>query len=206
GAYRGAFARVSADAAEVNEAVKLVRRQPFGLTACAGIAYVKPRFSFSEAYQMADALCGSAKWVKKVDARCGALDFHVLHDSFGHDLDRVRDPLRVRDVSGARLRLWAGPGVVAAHEGDGAAGAGHAAALRKQMAELGGPGAGAAAGADAEEPVISRAGLHRLRQALPRGEAAIDRTVEQVVAWAADPEAARAFLQAHLRVPAGDGS
>src|SRR5262249_8179871 len=193
GAYRGAFARVSADAAEVNEAVKLVRRQPFGLTACAGIAYVKPRFSFSEAYQMAEALCNSAKWVKKVDARSGALDFHVLHDSFGHDLDRARDPLRVRDGSGAQLRLWAGPVVVADHEVEGAAGARRGRDVGGARADRGGPRSRAAAGAEEGEPVISRAGLHRLRQALPRGEAAIDRTVEQVVAWAPDPEAARAF-------------
>jgi Cas10/Cmr2, second palm domain len=204
--YLRTFARLSAETADINDVIKLVRQQPFGLTACAGIAYVKPRSSFSEAYQMADALCGSAKWIKTVDARCGALDFHVQHDSFGHDLDRVRDPLQVRDVSGAELRLWAGPVVVAEHEMDGAAGARHERELRRAMAELRDPRSRAAAGDDEPGPAISRAGLHRLRQALPRGEAAIDRTVEQVVSWAPDPEAARAFLEAHLRVPAGDGS
>jgi hypothetical protein len=114
------FAELSAANDLITEVVGRVRRHlaeagattvdsghPVGLTACAGIAYVKPHFPFSEAYDLAKNLSTSAKRVKQMDARCGALDFQVLHDSIGRDLKRVRESLAVLAADGGVLRLWA---------------------------------------------------------------------------------------------------
>ena len=74
------------------------------LSACAGIAIVKPHFPFSAAYELAEQLLRSAKSTKQFcqdDAGlthpCSALDFHVLYDSSGGNLDRIRERLLIND-------------------------------------------------------------------------------------------------------------
>lgn len=211
------FARQSAADPTITEVVRQLRDylpepHPAGLTACAGIAYVKPRYAFSEAYQLAEELCASAKRVKEIDPRCGALDFHVLHDSVGRDLAEVRAPLTVRTLpqpwrrsddgggsngDGRLLRLWAGPVVVADRDvplGDWAE-AHREEHLREAIVGLRGIPA-----LDVP-PVISRTGQHLLRQALLRGGAEIDRARAQVLAAAADREKADEYLAQHLVVP-----
>ncbi|MFY1699167.1 Cas10/Cmr2 second palm domain-containing protein [Solwaraspora sp. WMMA2101] len=164
-----------------------------GLTACAGIAYVKPHYPFSEAYGLAEQLCGSAKQIKRVDERCGALDFHVLHDSVGQSLARIRAPLTVPDGDGgvAESRLWPGPVVIGAPQPGGWADAHDVTRLRKVLEALGG---------EDDPPVLARGALHRLRQALLAGRTEAVRASDQVGVWAADPAAARSFLDENLLV------
>ncbi|MDG4765302.1 hypothetical protein O7632_14535 [Solwaraspora sp. WMMD406] len=180
-----------------------------GLTACAGIAYVKPHYPFSEAYGLAEQLCTSAKQIKRVDENCGALDFHVLHDSVGQSLGRIRAPLTVRDGdsgSGSgggesgELRLWPGPVVIGTPEPGSWAAAHHVTPLRKAVAAL------SAKPREDDPPVLARSALHRLRQALLAGRPEAVRASDQVAVWAADPGAARTFLDEHLLVaePATD--
>jgi len=72
------------------------------LTACAGVAIVKPHFPFHAAYDLSNDLLASAKSVKqKVNdsqgrfCPCSALDFHVLYDVSDARLARIRTGLRV---------------------------------------------------------------------------------------------------------------
>jgi hypothetical protein len=87
---------------------KIAKKQ-FGigrLSACAGIAIIKPHFPFSVAYELAESLIKSAKSVKqtvikpapdsepKTPFPCSAIDFHILYDSTHIDLDRIRRNLQ----------------------------------------------------------------------------------------------------------------
>ncbi len=86
--------------------------------AAAGIAIVKPHFPFHRAYQLAEALCSSAKIVKmRIRAGrvpndmafpCSALDYQVLFDTSGAHLARIRGRLEAPDGG----RLTARPYVV----------------------------------------------------------------------------------------------
>jgi hypothetical protein len=74
------------------------------LSACAGLAIIKPHFPFSVAYNLAEDLMQSAKNVKKkvVNAiskpyPCSALDFHILYDSSDVELKRIRDKLEINN-------------------------------------------------------------------------------------------------------------
>jgi len=65
------------------------------LSSCAGIAVVKPHFPFHAAYELAEALLKSAKQVKqKNSVPSSALDYHLLYDASGADLQRIRDRLK----------------------------------------------------------------------------------------------------------------
>ena len=88
------------------------------LSACAGVAIVKPHFPFSVAYHLAEQLLKSAKTVKtKVinpdnDNKpypCSAIDFHILYDSSGTDLDTIR---KKQQVDHGQTRLYNSPYVV----------------------------------------------------------------------------------------------
>ncbi|MFV2096633.1 hypothetical protein ACFHW1_14225 [Micromonospora sp. LOL_014] len=165
-----------------------------GLTACAGIAYVKPHYPFSQAYELAEELCTSAKQIKRIDPSCGALDFHVLHDSVGQDLKRIRAPLAVTDCE-TELRLWPGPVVIGEPKKGSRAAARDVTLLRAAVKELG------KQSNEDDPPVLPRSALHRLRQALLAGSTEAGRARHQVAVWAPDPAAARAFLAAHLLMP-----
>lgn len=68
-----------------------------GLTAAAGIAYVKPHHPFSAAYGLAEELTASAKQVTRVtqagDREMSSLDFHVSFESTLTDLAGLRGRL-----------------------------------------------------------------------------------------------------------------
>lgn len=93
--------------AEVDDVIPQVAKQALGigrLSACAGVAIVKPHFPFSVAYGLSEALMKSAKNVKKKVTNpeknnqpypCSALDFHILYDSSNVDLDRIRSYLKL---------------------------------------------------------------------------------------------------------------
>lgn len=94
----------------VGNVLATVAQEALGVTrlsACAGIAIVKPNFPFSVAYDLAEALMKVAKTVKtKVTQAnstdhpskpypCSALDFHVVYDSSDVDLKRIREKLEI---------------------------------------------------------------------------------------------------------------
>lgn len=65
-----------------------------GLTAAAGIAYVKPHHPFSAAYALAEELTVSAKRVKRAGGReVSAVDLHVAFESTLAGLDGLRGQL-----------------------------------------------------------------------------------------------------------------
>ena len=86
---------------------------------CAGVAIVKPHYPFHQAYELAEQLLKSAKQVKtkvkhkpaneEVQLPCSALDFHVLYDSSGVDLNEIRERLKVDED---KTYLYAKPYIV----------------------------------------------------------------------------------------------
>ena len=62
-----------------------------GVTSCAGVAIVKPHFPFFAGYQLAGELLKSAKKLKPLSA----IDYHILYDASGPDLERIRRELTV---------------------------------------------------------------------------------------------------------------
>lgn len=74
-----------------------------GVTSCAGVAIVKPHFPFFAGYQLAKELLKSAKDLKPHSA----IDYHILYDSSGPDLKRIR-----RELTIGTARLVARPYVV----------------------------------------------------------------------------------------------
>lgn len=105
--------------AEIADAALKNRR----LSACAGVAIIKPHYPFFSAYDLAEELINSAKDevkkhvvnpIKEKNGRslpwpCSTLDFHALYDSTASELDAIRSRL-VKD--GGQTRLWARPYVV----------------------------------------------------------------------------------------------
>jgi hypothetical protein len=90
-------------------------KQSGKLSACAGIAIVKPHFPFSTAYQLAEELTKSAKVVKDIVQKdgqpipCSAIDFHVLYDTRGTQLEAIREKLT---VDAGKTQLYNRPYVV----------------------------------------------------------------------------------------------
>ena len=89
-----------------------------GLSACAGIAIVKPHFPFSVGYDLAESLLKSAKTVKnKVQDKdnntvsCSALDFHIVYDSSGVYLDLIRSRLQLKEDN-YQLKFYKRPFVI----------------------------------------------------------------------------------------------
>lgn len=70
---------------------------PEGVTSCAGVAIVKPHFPFFTGYQLAEELLKSAKKLAKKNPSklLSAIDYHILYDASGPDLERIRSELTV---------------------------------------------------------------------------------------------------------------
>jgi hypothetical protein len=82
------------------------------VTACAGVAVVKPHFPFFAAYTLAEELIRSAKTYAKginADKPSSAFDFHILYDASGTDLECIREAL---SVDGGVTELVARPYLV----------------------------------------------------------------------------------------------
>jgi len=85
-----------------------------GLTACAGIAYVKANYPFYYGAHLADALCAQAKKVAKdinTNRTPSCLLFHKVHSSFVEDYkDIVEQELTVKqELISDQIRLDYGP-------------------------------------------------------------------------------------------------
>jgi hypothetical protein len=86
------------------------------LSACAGVAIVKQHFPFSVAYHLAEDLIKSAKTVKEIVKNeegqtipCSAIDYHMLYDSSGVELEFIRNKLHINHPP---TRLYSRPYVV----------------------------------------------------------------------------------------------
>jgi len=124
GGREGALA-FNAEEAEVVRIVPTIAEAALGdarLSACAGIAIIKPHFPFSAAYELAEELIKSAKQVKDIVTKprkeekpqseswpCSAIDFHVLYDTTASELDEIRRQL-MKDAG--RTKLHARPYVI----------------------------------------------------------------------------------------------
>ena len=113
------------DCSELDSIVADIANEALGaprLSACAGVAIVKPHYPFSAAYDLAEELIKSAKQIKKIVLSpkkdrnnqpvpwpCSALDFHALYDSTASELAEIRGKL-VKDEG--QTRLYARPYVV----------------------------------------------------------------------------------------------
>ena len=90
------------------------------LSACAGIAIIKPHFPFYNAYNLAEELMKSAKTIKKKLQRkkaktpwpSSALDFHVLYDASASELDFIREGLQVEVPGKNKTKIYGKPYVV----------------------------------------------------------------------------------------------
>ena len=97
------------------------------LSACAGVAIVKPHFPFSVAYELAESLAKSAKQVKEIVVTsrqinkrvedtpypCSAIDFHIVYDSSGVELQQIRQRMQ---VDNGQTKLYRRPYVVTTPE------------------------------------------------------------------------------------------
>jgi hypothetical protein len=203
-AFLRAFERISRDTPAITEVLARVSAELSSggpprdrLTAAAGIAFVKPHHPFSDAYALAEQLCASAKVIKRVDRGRSALDVHVLHDSVRRDLADLRAQHVVEGADGAPLNLWCGPIVVTGETDQTTyAGARHVDHLQAAIDAL--------RRTVGTSPLLPVGAGHRLRDALMRGGAAINRMLSQVLAWSADDKEQRdrlqRFLGAHLLV------
>jgi hypothetical protein len=81
-------------------------------SACAGVAVVKPHYPFYAAYELAERLLKSAKAVKEHAPDASALDYHILYDASGHELEAIRARLH----ADGDTRLYARPYVVSPKE------------------------------------------------------------------------------------------
>lgn len=165
---------------------------PDGLTAAAGIAFVKPHRAFSDAYRLAEQLCESAKTLKNVDGSRSALDFHVLHDSVSRSLDELRGEQVVEDNDGTTLRLWAGPYLVGRPAGNPRVQLQHVDHLMSAMSAQRVTGG--------QSPLLPVGTVVRLRDALMRSRTRALRERDQVISWHARPDEAREHLDRHLWV------
>lgn len=115
--YLSAFEARTASNPVIADLAKAVLKTDGRLTACAGIAIVKPGHPFHDAYARAEQLCRAAKESKTATPAVSAYDIQVFHESTGRSLDEVRSDLRVAGPQdGTDLDLWPGPIVVGESE------------------------------------------------------------------------------------------
>lgn len=105
--FLAAFEAATAESPIVSPIAQKALGTP-NLSACAGIAIIKPHFPFSVAYELAEALITSAKTVKQnvrhatsgTPYPTSALDFHILYDSSNVSLEGIRNKLEITDAAG----------------------------------------------------------------------------------------------------------
>ncbi|MGC5234470.1 Cas10/Cmr2 second palm domain-containing protein [Streptomyces albogriseolus] len=151
-----------------------------GLSASAGVAIVKAHFPFAAAARLAYDLLREAKQVKRQvpERPRSALAFHVLYDSSGVDLERIRAGTDVEDAS-----LVAQPYVVgAAPEGNVWARGRTWADLRRRVKALRARQVeGNGEEGEASERLLPAAQLHDLREALFLGPEVADARLENLL-------------------------
>ncbi len=160
---------------ETEKAEEITKIAKGKLTACAGVAIVKPHFPFHRAYELAEALIGSAKKLgkKNPDKFCSALHYHVHYDSSGADWERIKRQLDVsdnkkkRDKPGTHLSVQ--PWAVSREDAD----LRNIEKLWKGIAAL-------KATDDEGKPRLPRGQQHALREALFAGKAIADARLKRI--------------------------
>lgn len=206
--FQTEFAEASAGDPVIAEVTGKVRRlgspdaadaDVIGLTASAGIAYVKPHHPFSDAYDLVEQLVVSAKGIGGPPKGTSALDFHVCYESVSTPLRQVRErqlTSRTPDRA-ADLRLWAGPyRVTADAQSSGAPdGLGRLRAVADLLGvdvfEVGdairdGESQDTNENQDANKPALSNAAAHALRAALLVGGEEITRVRDRITVVSKD--------------------
>ena len=84
-------------------AIRTAAKKPPYLSACAGISIFGNHYPLHLAYDLAEALCKSAKTVKKHSNCHSAFDVHPIYDSGTLDLDGIRAQLRPKNEVGTQL-------------------------------------------------------------------------------------------------------
>ena len=164
------------------------------LSACAGVAIVKRHFPFSVAYSLAAELIRSAKQVKQkitcpvtdeiaenTPFPCSAIDFHILYDTTGIDLEAIQAKLTPEAQTWLYNRPYIVSNLAQLSRADGYSwGKNHSwQRLRDRIHWL---KVGKAQGTQLSEkesderqlPPLSSSQYHRLRNALFRGKDAAD--------------------------------
>lgn len=85
-----------------------------GLTACAGIAYIKESYPFHYGYNLAETLCGEAKKIAKQgigkdDITPSCLMFHKVQDSFVEEYNEIRKRELTTGKDEEKIRFDFGP-------------------------------------------------------------------------------------------------
>lgn len=85
-----------------------------GLTACAGIAYIKESYPFHYGYHLAETLCGEAKKVAKDglgkdETTPSCLMFHKVQDSFVEEYKEIRERELCAGKGDKKIRFDFGP-------------------------------------------------------------------------------------------------
>jgi hypothetical protein len=156
-----------------------------GLTAAAGIAYVKPHHPFSVAYDLAEELTASAKQVKQAGGHpVSSLDLHVAFESTLTDLAGLRAPLE----SGGIIR-YGGPYVITGQNSP-PAGPRDIAGLDRAMRTV---------------SALSSSMAHYLREGLATGPEEFDRRISRLARSADLPDGVRPEDVEELAADAGDG-
>jgi hypothetical protein len=156
-----------------------------GLTAAAGIAYVKPHHPFSVAYDLAEELTASAKQVKQAGGRpVSSLDLHVAFESTLTDLAGLRAPLE----SGGIIR-YGGPYVITGQDSP-PVGPRDIAGLDRAVKTV---------------SALSSSMAHYLREGLAAGPEEFDRRISRLARSADLPDGVRREEVEQLAVDAGDG-
>ena len=127
-----------------------------GLTAAAGIAYVKPHHPFSAAYALAEELAGSAKRLTRAGS---SVDLHVAFES------TLADLAGLRRLSAGGLARYGGPYVITAQDSP-AAGPRDIAELDRTMRTV---------------SALSSSVAHDLREGLARGPEEFRRRIRRAV-------------------------
>lgn len=99
-AFTAEFLRQYEQHTKASQTIRALTGQQ-GLTACAGVAIIGRHYPFHHAYELAEALIGSAKSIKRHGGG-SALDFHVLFDSLTPNLE---DSRRCKDAAAYRLTM-----------------------------------------------------------------------------------------------------
>lgn len=104
------------------------------LAAAAGVAIVKPHFPFHRAYELVEQLLKSAKTAKEKFGKtpCSALDFQVVFDTSGSELEPIRDRMT---VDSSRESLTMRPYVVTPLKSLKSSPEGHAWACRRHYSD-----------------------------------------------------------------------
>jgi hypothetical protein len=157
-----------------------------GLTAAAGIAYIKPHHPFSAAYDLAEELTASAKQVKHAGGHAvSSLDLHVAFESTLTDLAG----LRARLEAGGIVR-YGGPYVITGQDSL-PVGPRDIAGLDRAIKTV---------------SALSSSMAHYLREGLAAGPEEFDRRIGRLARSADLPDGVRPDQVEELAADAGDGA